>query len=213
MIMDNIIFFLEKGFFFFVKSIDIYLNDNEILFYYTKSNHDVELDCNHLVQSIGSWFINWFRNWTNQSFKDRINRKMVLKPEMEIMKVSLQLFNFKGDWIINPITPFSKWWKIWLMKLGASQKGFHFGKIFKPICNREKIIIEGNTKRVFQGTKNSLKIYQYILGHICLPIYSTMLPYLATRCPSKAWCHFKASYRAKSATVVALPIRNFLHPK
>ena len=80
---------------------------------------------------------------------------MVLKPEMEIMKVSLQLFNFKGDWIINPITPFSKWWKIWLMKLGALQKGFHFGKIFKPICNREKIIIEGNTQRVFQGTKNS----------------------------------------------------------
>ena len=195
-------FHFRKRIFFFVKSIDIYLNDNEILFYYTKSNHDVELDCNHLVQSIGSWFINWFRNWTNQSFKDRINRKMVLKTGNGNYEGSLQLFNFKGDWIINPITPFSKWWKIWLMKLGASQKGFHFGKIFKPICNREK----NNWGEIHRISWNWS-------SQVFIPIYSTILPYLATRCPSKAWCHFKASYRAKSATVVALPIRNFLHPK
>ena len=153
-----------------MKSIDIYLNDNEILFYYTKSNHDVELDCNHLVQSIGSWFVNWFRNWTNQSFKDRLTGNVNYEG-------SLQLFNFKGDWIINPITPFSKRWKIWLMKLGALQKGFHFGKIFKPICNREKIIIEGKYTEVFSGYKKLVKnisihfgwfLLTYILHNIAL---------------------------------------------
>ena len=75
------------------------------------------------------------------------------------MKVSLQLFNFKGDWIINPITPFSKRWKIWLMKLGALQKGFHFGKIFKPICNREKIIIEGKYTVFFRVQKKTREKY------------------------------------------------------
>ena len=57
------------------------------------------------------------------------------------------------------------------MKLGASQKGFHFGKIFKPICNREKIIIEGNTKRVIQGTKTREKYRNITQFYNCFFIF------------------------------------------
>ena len=43
------------------------------------------------------------------------------------------------------------------MKLGASQKGFHFGKIFKPICNREKINNWGKYTEGFSGYKKLVK--------------------------------------------------------